>query len=72
MSNMDLFILVISSIFFYQFSMIRAYKREIKDKENIIKFKNGEIELLKHNLDTTSKKYYEIVNNKKCQKCINN
>lgn len=61
---MDLIILIISCIIFYQYSLIKIYKRESKDKDSIIQFKNGEIELLKHNLDLTSKKYYDKVNNK--------
>lgn len=34
-----------------------------------IEFKEGEIRLLKHNLDLVSRKYYEIVNSDKCKKC---
>lgn len=61
---MEVFEWVISSVLFYQFVMIRAYKRAIKDKDVIISFKNGEIDLLKHNLNTVSKKYYDEVNSK--------
>ena len=53
--KMDLLILIISCIIFYQYSLIKIYKRESNDKDSIIKFKNGEIELLKHNLDNFNK-----------------
>ena len=61
---MKIFEWLIVSVLFYQFAMIRAYKRVIKDKDVIINFKNGEIDLLKHNLNTVSKKYYDEVNSK--------
>lgn len=42
--------------------------RKITKLENKIEYKDGEIELLKHNYNTVSVKYYEIVNSEEYKK----
>lgn len=37
--------------------------------KNRIEYKDGELKLLKHNYDTVSYKYYDMVNSDKCKKC---
>lgn len=62
------------SIFLYlsmaEAILIAFILRKITKLENEIEYKDGEIKLLKHNYNTISVKYYEIVNSEEYKKII--
>lgn len=69
---MELIIFIITIIILYQSYMINNYRKQAERNEERLKYKDSEIELIRHNLNTVNTKYYDLVNSKECKNCIHN